>query len=224
MSKTIISLSNKCFAQCIHLSSITLSSSLTSIGSKCFYQCQSLQSIELPSSLSSIGNNCFSYCSQLSSIQFPKKQLFLGKDCVSYCLQYRYDYLPLLYNELIECGIKEIHRFQLEEWTQKKCKEIIFHSKYHSWDSISSSFHSQLYNRSNVLFIIQTKTFQTFGCYITSSITEFYPNGIIDSNAFLFVINQNDIIQQYPCLSSSSSTQFICKIHDLSTYSNLLTI
>ena len=217
---SIQSISNNCFSNCVQLSSIGLSSSLTSIGSKSFYRCFSLRSIDLPTSLSTIGESAFEECTQLSSIHFPEKQLLLGKNCFLNCPLNKEKYHQLIQQDIDNCGIANNHLNQLHQWIGKKSSGIIFNSDYDHWDCLSSSFHSLIYKRSDVLFVIHTKSSGTFGCYIHSIIDSFYPSSISDPLSFLFRIDSNEI-KKWNC---SFQSKEILKVHDSLTYSNLLTI
>jgi hypothetical protein len=82
---SIISLSNKCFLECLCLSQINLPSSFTSFGHKCFLECLSLSQINFPTSITSLGNECFSNCSKLSQIYLPNTVASIGHECFPRC-------------------------------------------------------------------------------------------------------------------------------------------
>ena len=69
--KTVTSIGESAFANCVNLTSIDLPNGLTSIGYRAFYGCERLTEIVVPDSVSEIYNRAFASCSQLESITFP---------------------------------------------------------------------------------------------------------------------------------------------------------
>ena len=89
---------------------------------------------------------------------------------------------------MIRISSKEMK--QLEEWTNKKCGEVVFDSNKDNWNQNSSVFDSKLMNRSNLMFVIEDTNNNKFGGYITAKINE-YDSWIYDSKAFVFSLKSN---------------------------------
>ena len=89
-------------------------------------------------------------------------------------------------------------RKQIENWTSLHCSEVVFDSNKDDWNSIEP-FKSKIFNRSQLIFLIEDEKGQKFGGYIHAKInkTTKQPNGwyngdaIEDSNAFVFTLNSN---------------------------------
>ena len=79
---------------------------------------------------------------------------------------------------------------QIEEWTLKKCGEIIFDSTKDNWELDTSTFDSKIYGRKQLLFIIEDIEGNKFGGYIDSTIDEFQYS-LTDWSAFLFSLESN---------------------------------
>ena len=79
---------------------------------------------------------------------------------------------------------------QLEEWTNKKCTEIVFDSDKDNWSENTSVFDSKVINKSNLIILIEDKEGQKFGGYVNEKITG-VNTWINDQNAFLFSLNSN---------------------------------
>ena len=80
---------------------------------------------------------------------------------------------------------------QLEEWTKKKCEEVVFDSITDNWSVNTSVFDDRILNKSNLIFIIEDTNNNKFGGYISSTIDK--ENSYInDSNAFVFSLKSNN--------------------------------
>ena len=78
---------------------------------------------------------------------------------------------------------------QLENWTNKKYKQIIFDSTKDNWNQYTSTFDSQLLNKENISIIIEDTQGNVFGVFIKSTITS--NRLIFDNNAFVFSLRSN---------------------------------
>ena len=104
-------------------------------------------------------------------------------------------------------NINEKEKIQIEKWTKLKMKEIIFDSKIHNWNLQECNFHEKIFNKQNLLFLIETDENIKFGGFISSKINKYYDwvndiESISDKNAFIFTFNQNkqlkfDIKKEY---------------------------
>jgi hypothetical protein len=79
---------------------------------------------------------------------------------------------------------------QLEQWTGKKCNEVIFDSDKDNWSQNTSVFDDRVKGKSNLMFVIEDTNNNKFGSYITASIKT-TANNEQDSNAFLFSLKSN---------------------------------
>ena len=79
---------------------------------------------------------------------------------------------------------------QLEQWTNKKCSEVLFDSDKDDWSQNTSVFGDKIYGKSNLMFIVEDTNNNKFGGYLTSTIDK-YDDYIIDKNAFVFSLKSN---------------------------------
>ena len=79
---------------------------------------------------------------------------------------------------------------QLEEWTNKKCLEVIFDSNVDDWSQDTSVFNLKVMNKSDLIFLIEDTNGNKFGEYIHSDIHR-WETEIYDSDAFLFSLKSN---------------------------------
>ena len=106
-------------------------------------------------------------------------------------LQNKHDELK---NDFIYSTIENIRNLsitemiQLEEWTGKKCGEILFDSDKDDWSN-NKIFNQRLINKCNILFLIEDTNGNKFGGYLNETITKYgntWNENIPDSNAFVF--------------------------------------
>ena len=90
------------------------------------------------------------------------------------------------YDQLIEVN----ERQQLEQWTGKKCGDIIFNSDKDNWNIKTSVFEGKVFNRSNVAVIIEDTNGNKFGGYVSSTIDK-YEKWFNDANTFVFSLKSN---------------------------------
>ncbi len=83
--KTVISIGDFAFSNCISLKSIVLPEGVLSLGSDAFWGCTGLKSIELPQKLETIGANAFWECSALESIIIPDTVKTIGYGTFARC-------------------------------------------------------------------------------------------------------------------------------------------
>ena len=79
---------------------------------------------------------------------------------------------------------------QLEEWTKKKCSELLFDSTVDNWSYNTSVFDSKLMNKSNLIFIVEDTDNNKFGYYFNGTLTN---NGCFKcSGSFMFTLKANN--------------------------------
>ena len=94
---------------------------------------------------------------------------------------------------------------QLEQWTQLKCKEIIFDSTKDNWNKETSSFDSILIGKEKLIFIIETTENITIGGFINTKINQIGKTE--DSNCFIFT-NKNNQWKKYSIQKDNSQNAF----------------
>ena len=109
---------------------------------------------------------------------------------------------------------------QLEEWTLLKYDEIIFDSDCCDWSSHSSTFDNVLFNRGNIVIIIEDSEGNRFGGFLKSTIETLveyneeyssWEGETEDENVFLFSFYSNDRSfhpKKYPIHQEESSCAF----------------
>ena len=83
---------------------------------------------------------------------------------------------------------------QIEEWTNKKVGEVVFDSNIHNWRQNTSEFDSKVFNRSNLIFVVEDESGNKFGGYVNTKIDKYYwkeygqwkGQRITDPKAFVF--------------------------------------
>ena len=91
---------------------------------------------------------------------------------------------------LKETNLEKNELKQLEEWTNKKCSEVIFDSNKDDWSTNTSVFDSKIKNKSNLVFIVEEENNNKFGYYF---------NGTVNTNgsdmkaqgSFMFTLKSN---------------------------------
>ena len=90
-------------------------------------------------------------------------------------------------------SFNELH--QLEEWTQMKHSEIVFDSENDDWDIDTSVFDKRVFEKSNLLFIVEDTTNNTFGYYFNETL-HCYKLNIKGNGSFLFSLKSNGRINK----------------------------
>ena len=67
----LLTIGDRAFRNCKHLSSINIPASVDTIGKYAFYHCEVLPSIVLPSNLHALGSSVFMYCYAMDTIVIP---------------------------------------------------------------------------------------------------------------------------------------------------------
>ena len=81
---------------------------------------------------------------------------------------------------------------QIEEWTSKKCKEIIFDSEKDNWSINTSIFDSKIKGKKQLLFLIEDEQKELFGYYLHTEMVEEYGGwNKTDMNSFHFNLKSN---------------------------------
>ena len=92
------------------------------------------------------------------------------------------------FEEMKRERINEIN--QLENWTQLKCKEILFDSIIDNWYQCSSTFISKIIGKDKLAFLNEDIDGEKFGYYLDTEVKEEYEKGNeTNSNSFLFNLN-----------------------------------
>ena len=106
-------------------------------------------------------------------------------------------------NENIENMINITHeeKEQIEEWTRMECSHIIFDSDIDDWDHQTSVFDLKVFNRNNLIFLIEDTQHNKFGGYVSATIDKYSTfktsagkqtiHYIKDEKSFLFSLKSN---------------------------------
>ena len=81
---------------------------------------------------------------------------------------------------------------QLEEWTNKKCSEIIFDSDKDDWDQNTSVFGNKLKNKTYLAFVVEEENNNKFGYYFNGTITNLNSSYMKAKDSFLFSLKSNE--------------------------------
>ena len=105
-------------------------------------------------------------------------------------------------------NLENIEMKKLEQWTGKKCNEVIFDSNKDNWSENSSVFDDRILNKRNLIFLIEDARNNKFGGYINETITSIN-SYTKDSNAFVFSLKSNGRINgMYKFEITNSSKAF----------------
>ena len=97
---------------------------------------------------------------------------------------------------------------QIEEWTNKKCGEVLFNSNVDDWNVNTSTFQDKVRNKENLIFLIEDEEINKFGGYLNVKIDKF-GDFINDPNAFIFSLQSNRRIngmKKYPKIRNDSNS------------------
>ncbi|BFU26668.1 trichohyalin, putative [Entamoeba histolytica] len=84
---------------------------------------------------------------------------------------------------------KEIIK-QIEEWTEKRISDILFDSDKDDWNKYTSIFGERIWNKEDIIIIIEDTNGNKFGGYVNEKIDK-VESWIYDSNAFVFSLESN---------------------------------
>ena len=85
--KSVTSIGESAFADCMNLSNVLIPDSVTSIGNYAFYDCcNSLTNITIPNNVTYIGDYAFAECYHLTSITIPADVMSIGEGAFSGCI------------------------------------------------------------------------------------------------------------------------------------------
>ena len=85
---------------------------------------------------------------------------------------------------------------KLEEWTNKKCSEVLFDSDKDDWNS-NTILNKRIMNKNQLVFVIEDEQNNKFGGYLNATIYRtncgngWENSNILDSNAFVFSLKSN---------------------------------
>ena len=82
---TVTSIGNYAFQGCSGLTSVTIPNTVTSIGNYAFYDCSGLTSVTIGNSVTSIGSSAFEDCSALTSVNIPNSVTVIDRYAFRYC-------------------------------------------------------------------------------------------------------------------------------------------
>ena len=89
-------------------------------------------------------------------------------------------------------GILDIdEKKQLEEWTNKKCGDVVFDSTKDNWSENTSVFHLKVKNKSNLIFIVEDTNDNKFGYYFNGTINKLN-NYMKSTGCFTFSLKSNE--------------------------------
>ena len=91
-----------------------------------------------------------------------------------------------LVNEVIDSNEKN----QLDQWTNKKCSEVLFDSDKDNWNVNTSVFDSKVMNKSNLAIIVEDTNNNKFGYYFNGTVNK-YESYIKAEGSFLFTLKSN---------------------------------
>lgn len=83
--KSVTSIGNDAFFDCLNLTSITIPENVTDIGSFAFTYCKGLTEITIPEGITDIGENMFSFCRSLANINLPDSVTTIGDSAFYMC-------------------------------------------------------------------------------------------------------------------------------------------
>lgn len=87
---TVTAISENCFADCDHLTTIILPETVTMIGDKAFSGCDALRGIYFPDGVRSVGAGALAQCPQLEAVYFPGSITEIGDGCLDNCNRLQY--------------------------------------------------------------------------------------------------------------------------------------
>ncbi|BFU26582.1 trichohyalin, putative [Entamoeba histolytica] len=79
---------------------------------------------------------------------------------------------------------------QIEEWTEKRVGNILFDSDKNDWNKTTSVFKQRIWNKENIIIIIEDEEGNKFGGYVNSKIDK-VNSWINDSKSFVFSLESN---------------------------------
>jgi hypothetical protein len=82
---SVISIGDRAFEDCTHLTNITIPNSVTSVGGWAFSLCTNLTSARIGNSVVSIGDWAFDYCTSLTNLTIPSSVTSIGEWAFAYC-------------------------------------------------------------------------------------------------------------------------------------------
>ena len=95
---------------------------------------------------------------------------------------------------------------QLEQWTNKKCSEVLCDSDKDNWSQNTSVFDDKIMNKSNVVFIVEDTQNNKFGYYFTGTVVSNKLSKNNKSNdCFLFSLKSNGRLDKMMKFEESSS-------------------
>lgn len=105
----------------------------------------------------------------------------------------------------------------------KEPKEILFDSNENNWNINTSTFDQQIYEKSDLLFLIQDENNKVFGCYIYSTISTINAT-LTDQDCFVFTFsidsNHSEVkkpikVDKYPIIHSQYAFKIYPKESDI---------
>ena len=105
---------------------------------------------------------------------------------------------------------------QLEEWTNKKCGEVVFDSDKDDWSKNTSVFHTKVINKSHLIFLVEDTNNNKFGYYFNGCVNEI-ASQIKVPDSFLFSLKSNGRINGMMKFEQKDAFQGIIIGHEIDT-------
>ena len=134
---------------------------------------KSLKSFTIPSIITKLSDYCFANCNHLTEINGLENVKEFGKGCFINC--------PLLNqkkNRIIKKNITEYineiisiqRKKQIEELIGMKCIDIVFNSDIDDWNQETSLFNNRIFEKQQLVFLIEDEEENIFGYYLHSKV------------------------------------------------------
>ncbi|EMD45435.1 Hypothetical protein EHI5A_115730 [Entamoeba histolytica KU27] len=85
---------------------------------------------------------------------------------------------------------------QLEEWTEKRIRDIIFDSNIDNWNRGKTLFGERIKNKEHLIFIVEDTEGNIFGGYVNEKIGTEEESYILDPNAFVFSLESKGRLKE----------------------------
>ena len=98
-----------------------------------------------------------------------------------------------------EFNLQKEEQIKIQQWTNKKFGNILFHSKYDDWEVGKSTFHSKIIGKSEIVILIETDSGERCGGFVSETIEVMNSKEIENENnqqvndkrTFLFTFQSN---------------------------------
>ena len=181
------------------LESVIIPSSITQINDTIIESHKQLETYTIPSNVTKLSDQCFYNCSQLTEIKGLEQIKEFGSECFINCE--KLDLKQIKSNKrmtwLLDYGLNQKEIKQLEKWTGMKCGEVLMMLNSSNWKENIYNLNDTIFNKQNVLFLIETIEGEKFGYFssveIKKILKEKQPT---NSKSFLFNLESNGRLQK----------------------------